>query len=67
MMYVALLLLGCALLLTVVAHLSSFKRDVVAKRLTRVSSFSKYTTAAGKWRWVKSHGVEVNPHWLVES
>ncbi|WP_454440494.1 type II secretion system F family protein [Vibrio bathopelagicus] len=52
MMYVALLLLGCALLLTVVAHLSSFKRDVVAKRLTRVSSYSsKYTTAASKWRF----------------
>ncbi|MEZ8222608.1 type II secretion system F family protein [Vibrio splendidus] len=52
MMYVALLLLGCALLLTVVAHLSSFKRDVVAERLTRVSSYySKYTTASSKWRF----------------
>lgn len=52
MMYVALLLLGCALLLTVVAHLSSFKRDVVAERLTRVSSnSSKYTTASSKWRF----------------
>ena len=52
MMYVALLLLGCALLLTVVAHLSSFKRDVVAERLTRVSSyFSKYTTTSSKWRF----------------
>ncbi|MDL5029311.1 type II secretion system F family protein [Vibrio sp. TMPB1044] len=52
MMYVALLLLGCALLLTVVAHLSSFKRDVVAERLTRVSSYSsKYTTASSNWRF----------------
>ena len=52
MMYVALLLLGCALLLTVVAHLSSFKRDVVTERLTRVSSYSsKYTTASSKWRF----------------
>lgn len=52
MMYVALLLLGCALLLTVVAHLSSFKRDVVAERLTRVSSYSsKYTAASSKWRF----------------
>ncbi|OMO29440.1 pilus assembly protein [Vibrio sp. 10N.222.47.A9] len=52
MMYVALLLLGCALLLTVVAHLSSFKRDVVAERLTHVSSYSsKYTTASSKWRF----------------
>ncbi|MFA0189532.1 type II secretion system F family protein [Vibrio lentus] len=52
MMYVALLLLGCALLLTVVAHLSSFKRDVVAERLTRVSSYSsKYTNASSKWRF----------------
>lgn len=51
-MYVALLLLGCALLLTVVAHLSSFKRDVVTERLTRVSSYSsKYTTASSKWRF----------------
>ncbi|PMM58250.1 type II secretion system F family protein [Vibrio splendidus] len=52
MMYVALLLLGCALLLTVVAHLSSFKRDVVTERLARVSSYSsKYTTASSKWRF----------------
>ncbi|MFA0309711.1 pilus assembly protein [Vibrio splendidus] len=52
MMYVALLLLGCALLLIVVARLSSFKRDVVTERLTRVSSYSsKYTTASSKWRF----------------
>ncbi|WP_122082311.1 type II secretion system F family protein [Vibrio coralliirubri] len=52
MIYVALLLLGCALLLTLVAHLSSFKRDVVAERLTRVSSYSsKYTAASSKWRF----------------
>ncbi|NVN79903.1 MULTISPECIES: type II secretion system F family protein [unclassified Vibrio] len=52
MIYVALLLLGCALLLTLIAHLSSFKRDVVAERLTRVSSYSsKYTAAPSKWRF----------------
>lgn len=52
MIYVALLLLGCALLLTLIAHLSSFKRDVVAERLTRVSSYSsKYTAASNKWRF----------------
>ncbi|WP_373952199.1 type II secretion system F family protein [Vibrio pomeroyi] len=52
MIYVALLLLGCALLLTLIAHLSSFKRDVVAERLTRVSSYSsKYTAASSKWRF----------------
>ncbi|MCC4816015.1 pilus assembly protein [Vibrio lentus] len=52
MMYVALLLLGCALLLTVVAHFSSFKRDVVAERLTHVSSYSsKYTITSSKWRF----------------
>ncbi|MFA0550776.1 type II secretion system F family protein [Vibrio lentus] len=52
MMYVALLLLGCALLLTLIAHLSSFKRDAVAERLTRVSSYSsKYTAASSKWRF----------------
>lgn len=52
MIYVALLLLGCALLLTLIAHFSSFKRDVVAERLTRVSSYSsKYTAASSKWRF----------------
>ncbi|MBY7729244.1 type II secretion system F family protein [Vibrio splendidus] len=52
MMYVALLLMGCALLLTVIAHLSSFKRDVVAERLTRVSSYSsKYIATSSKWRF----------------
>ncbi|MCZ8502320.1 type II secretion system F family protein [Vibrio lentus] len=52
MIYVALLLLGCALLLTLIAHLSSFKRDVVAERLTRVSSYSsEYTAASSKWRF----------------
>ena len=52
MIYVALLLLGCALLLTLIAHLSSFKRDVVAERLTRVSSYSsKFTAASSKWRF----------------
>ncbi|MGF1851839.1 type II secretion system F family protein [Vibrio satsumensis] len=52
MIYVALLLLGCALLLTLIAHLSCFKRDVVAERLTRVSSYSsKYTAASSKWRF----------------
>ena len=52
MTYVALLLLGCALLLTLIAHLSSFKRDVVAERLTRVSSYSsEYTAASSKWRF----------------
>lgn len=52
MMYLALLLMGCALLLTVIAHLSSFKRDVVAERLTRVSSYSsKYIATSSKWRF----------------
>ena len=52
MMYVAMLLLGLAVLLTLIAHLSSFKRDVVAERLNRVSSYSsKYKNTSSKWRF----------------
>ncbi|GEM75719.1 type II secretion system F family protein [Vibrio sagamiensis] len=47
MMYVAILLLMLALILTVIAQLSSFKRDIVSERLDSISDYSlKYTSSS---------------------
>ncbi|MBJ2145779.1 type II secretion system F family protein [Vibrio sp. IB15] len=50
MTYFASLMIGTGLLLALIAHLYSFKRDIVKNRLMSVSAYSnKYSTTSSDW------------------